>query len=152
MTFAVGDGRGVTALVFGVSLFRPKWQRKLPKLILPSPFNANLSMEAAELANLELAHLVSECLARPGDIAVRLGRDFVDGKRRSGGEIVERARERDRDFDRGCPSDAGAVSPPWLRLPSFRRGRIADPSQRGKACGVRKDLRRVLLFQTHEQS
>ena len=27
MTFAVGDGRGVTALTFGVSLFSPKWQR-----------------------------------------------------------------------------------------------------------------------------
>ena len=26
-TFAVGDGRGVTGLEFGVSLSRPKWQR-----------------------------------------------------------------------------------------------------------------------------
>ena len=44
----------------------------------------------AELANLELAHLVGERLAWPGNIAVRLGRDFVDGKCRPRREIVDR--------------------------------------------------------------
>ena len=45
---------------------------------------------ARELANLELAHLVGERLAWPGNIAVRLGRDFVDGKCRPRREIVDR--------------------------------------------------------------